>query len=110
MLNNYIILVDSHKKLTTLYRKSLAGRYRVGAETEKEALEIMRIYLGKYGSPMIYYKCRGNDIFAKRGEIIVECKTRYPRPITEEMFQSGDGRVIKNVRYAKKNENGRYIY
>lgn len=110
MLNNYIILVDSHKKLTTLYRKSLDGRYRVGAETEKEALKIMRVYLGKYGSPRIYYKCNENDIHAKRGEIIVECKSFYHRPINEEMFQSGDGRVIKNVRYVTMDENGRYNY
>lgn len=104
MLNNYIILVDRHKKERSLYRLSLKGRYRVGATSEKEALDLMRKYLGKFGSPEIYYKCPKNDVIAKKGEIIVEIKS-----YDKEMFQSGDGRNIQNVRYAKI-ENGHFVY
>ena len=53
-VNNYILLVDSHRRPSR--RRNTSGRYRVGAKTEKEAIELLRQKI-KFGSIQVYYKC-----------------------------------------------------
>lgn len=47
-----VVLVDSHKPLRL--KHNTAGRYRVGAKTEKEAEELVRKAIG-FGSVKFYY-------------------------------------------------------
>ncbi|MCR5670703.1 MAG: hypothetical protein K6G10_06825 [Butyrivibrio sp.] len=47
-----IVLVDAYK--SPLRRHNTAGRYRVGAKTEKEAEELVRTAIG-FGSVRFYY-------------------------------------------------------
>lgn len=47
-----IVLVDAYK--SPLKRHNTAGRYRVGAKTEKEAEELVRAAIG-FGSVKFYY-------------------------------------------------------
>lgn len=59
-INTYIVLVDSHRPFRLGSRNS-AGRYRVGAKSEKEAEEILREKI-KFGSIRVYYKCSSDDL------------------------------------------------
>ena len=65
---NYILLVDSHKP----YKRETSGRYRVGAKTEKEAVEILRNKI-KFGSIQVYYICKPDDISVEYKEVKREC-------------------------------------
>lgn len=47
-----IVLVDDHRQPSR--RRNTAGRYRVGAKTEKEAEELVRAAIG-FGSVKFYY-------------------------------------------------------
>ena len=53
-INNYILLVDNHRRPSR--QRNTAGRYRVGAKTENEAIELLRDKI-KFGSIQVYYKC-----------------------------------------------------
>ena len=59
-INTYIVLVDSHRPFQ-LGSRNTAGRYRVGAKSEKEAEEILRAKI-KFGSIRVYYKCSSDDL------------------------------------------------
>lgn len=48
-----IVLVDAYRN-HNLGRRNTAGRYRVGAKTEKEAEELVRAAIG-FGSVQFYY-------------------------------------------------------
>jgi len=52
-----IVLVDNHRSPSM--QRNTAGRYRVGAKTEKEAEELVRKAIG-FGSPQFYYWDDGN--------------------------------------------------
>ena len=47
-----IVLVDAYRRPSR--RRNTAGRYRVGAKTEKEAEELVRASIG-FGSVKFYY-------------------------------------------------------
>ena len=47
-----IVLVDAYRRPSR--RRNTAGRYRVGAKTEKEAEELVRTVIG-FGSVKFYY-------------------------------------------------------
>ena len=47
-----IVLVDAYRRSSR--RRNTAGRYRVGAKTEKEAEELVRAAIG-FGSVKFYY-------------------------------------------------------
>ena len=47
-----IVLVDAYRRPSR--RRNTAGRYRVGAKTEKEAEELVRTAIG-FGSVKFYY-------------------------------------------------------
>ena len=47
-----IVLVDTYRRPSR--RRNTAGRYRVGAKTEKEAEELVRAVIG-FGSVQFYY-------------------------------------------------------
>ena len=103
-INNYILLVDGYTSFAwqrTQYRKNLAGRYRVGAKSEKAAIKILKRYLGKLaGNPRVYYKCEPNDVSIGNEEILVEFT--YGEMGTE-LFASGDCRIVdKNKVFYKK--------
>lgn len=53
-VNNYILLVDNYRRPSR--RRNTSGRYRVGAKTEKEAIDLLREKI-KFGSIQVYYKC-----------------------------------------------------
>lgn len=53
-VNNYILLVERQKD--SVSKKNLRERYRVAANTEKEAIELLRKKI-KEGTIRIYYKC-----------------------------------------------------
>ena len=57
-VNNYILLVDSHRRPSRM--RNTAGRYRVGAKTEKEAISLLREKI-KFGSIQVYYKCKPTE-------------------------------------------------
>lgn len=57
-VNNYILLVDAYRRPSR--RRNTSGRYRVGAKTEKEAIELLRDKI-KFGSIQVYYKCREDE-------------------------------------------------
>lgn len=67
-INNYILLVDSHNP----YKHDTAGRYRVGAKSEKEEVCFLRELI-KFGSIQVYYKCNESDVSLKYKEIKKEC-------------------------------------
>jgi len=68
-INNYIFLVDSHRPfkmyrynkqgVTHLYQRQTAGRYRVGAKSEKEARKILHDAI-KFGSVTFFYEDKEN--------------------------------------------------
>lgn len=65
-VNNYILLVDSNKGN---FSGNNAGRYRVGAKSEKEAIKFLRGKI-KFGSIQVYYKC--SDVILSYKEIVKE--------------------------------------
>ena len=65
-INNYILLVDNHRRPER--KRNTAGRYRVGAKTEKEAVEILRDKI-KFGSIQVYYTCKPDDIKVEYKEV-----------------------------------------
>ena len=62
-VKQYVLLVDNRRncvsdeqgQLKHLYRRNTAGRYRVAAKTEKEAIELLREKIG-FGSIQVYYE------------------------------------------------------
>lgn len=54
-VNNYILLVDYHRRPQR--QRNTAGRYRVGAKTPEEAIKLLREKIG-FGSIQVYYKCQ----------------------------------------------------
>ncbi len=65
-----IVLVDNHRPANK--RRNTYGRYRVGAKTEKEAVELVRQAIG-FGSIQFYYWEKDNNpdkIKAKYKEVI----------------------------------------
>ena len=61
-VKNFICLVDSHRDARSKYMKprATAGRYRVGAKTEKEAEKLLREAIG-FGSIKVYYETNPQD-------------------------------------------------
>lgn len=57
-----IVLVDAYRRSNR--RRNTAGRYRVGAKTEKEAEELVRTAIG-FGSVKFYYWERDNGYLPK---------------------------------------------
>ena len=57
-----IVLVDAYRRPGR--RRNTAGRYRVGAKTEKEAEELVRAVIG-FGSVKFYYWERDNGYLPK---------------------------------------------
>ena len=68
-VSNYILFVDAHKPIQ--YCHNTAGRYRVGAKTEKEAIEILRKKI-KFGSIQVGYKCKPEDTTLKYKAVVKE--------------------------------------
>lgn len=68
-VNNYILLVDNYRRPER--RRNTAGRYRVGAKSEKEAVKLLRDKIG-FGSIQVYYKCNDNDIKIANGIVVKE--------------------------------------
>lgn len=66
-IQNYILLVDTHRRPSR--QRNTAGRYRVGAKSEKEAEKLLRNAIG-FGSIHVYYTCETNKIGYK--EIVKE--------------------------------------
>lgn len=62
-VNNYILLVDNYRRPSR--QRNTAGRYRVGAKTEKEAIQLLRDKI-KFGSIHLYYKCN-SEVEEKKG-------------------------------------------
>lgn len=62
-VSNYILLVDAYRRPSR--RRNTAGRYRVGAKTEKEAVELLREKI-KFGSIQVYYRCRDDEDTKKK--------------------------------------------
>ena len=58
-IKNYICIVDGHRDARSQYMhpRSTAGRYRVGAKTEKEAEKLLREVIG-FGSIKVYYETK----------------------------------------------------
>ena len=61
-IKQYVLLVDGWRgqvqcenKFENLYRRNTAGRYRVAAKTEKEAIALLREKIG-FGSIQVYYE------------------------------------------------------
>lgn len=68
-VNNYILLVDNYRRPER--KRNTAGRYRVGAKSEKEAVKLLRNKIG-FGSIQVYYKCNENDIKIANGMVVKE--------------------------------------
>lgn len=62
-VSNYILLVDAYRRPSR--RRNTAGRYRVGAKTEKEAVKLLRDKI-KFGSIQVYYRCKDNEDVKKK--------------------------------------------
>lgn len=67
-VNQYVCLVDTYKPVQ--FKHSTAGRYRVGALNEREAVKFLQKAIG-FGSPQVYYKDNDNCDYPilKRGEV-----------------------------------------
>lgn len=52
-IKNYILLVDSHRRPSR--QRNTAGRYRVGAKSPDEAIDLLRSVIG-FGSIRVYYE------------------------------------------------------
>ena len=57
-VNNYILLVDAYRRPSR--RRNTVGRYRVGAKTEKEAIDLLRDKI-KFDSIQVYYRCDDSE-------------------------------------------------
>lgn len=68
-LKNYILRVDNHRKLSM--QRNTAGRYRVGAKSEKEAIKLLQKKI-QFGSIQVYYQCDDTDITIGYKEIVKE--------------------------------------
>lgn len=66
-VNNYILLVDNYRRLSR--QRNTAGRYRVGAKSEKEAIELLREKIG-FGSIQVYYL--SDDVKVRYKEVVKE--------------------------------------
>lgn len=77
-VKNYICIVDGHRDLRSQYMKprATAGRYRVGAKTEKEAEKLLRAAIG-FGSIKICYETNPQDYPTDRHPVkykeVVKC-------------------------------------
>lgn len=83
-IKNYILLVDRHRDFRSKYMKprNTAGRYRVGAKTPKEAVELLREKIG-FGSIIVYYEC--NEHTEDKSDHFVSYKTVVKEvPSTDE--------------------------
>ncbi len=58
LIKNYILLVDHHRRPSR--QRNTAGRYRVGAKSPDEAVELLRKKIG-FGSIVVYYECTPSD-------------------------------------------------
>lgn len=85
-VNNYILLVDNYRRQER--KRNTAGRYRVGAKSEKEAVKLLRDKIG-FGSIQVYYKCNENDIKIANGMVVKETTAGFqpPRHATAPMEQ-----------------------
>ena len=54
--HTYVVLVDWHNK----YKHNTAGRYLVGANSEKEAKEMLQKAIG-FGSVQVYYRATDDN-------------------------------------------------
>lgn len=70
-VNNYILLVDYHRPR----KRSVSGRYRVGAKDKKEAIALLRKAIG-VGSIQVYYQCRKDDPKAVAYKCVVKEEAR----------------------------------
>lgn len=52
-IKNYILVVDSYRRPER--RRNTAGRYRVGAKTREEAVDLLQAKIG-FGSIRVYYQ------------------------------------------------------
>ena len=68
-VKNYILLVDAHRRPSR--RRNTSGRYRVGAKTKKEAIELLREKI-KFGSIQCYYECKNDNLKVGYKEIVKE--------------------------------------
>ena len=57
-IKNYILLVDYHR--SPARQRNTAGRYRVGAKTPNEAVNLLREKIG-FGAIQVYYECKPDD-------------------------------------------------
>ena len=57
-VSNYILLVDAYRRPSR--QRNTSGRYRVGAKTEKEAVQLLREKI-KFGSIQVYYRCSDDE-------------------------------------------------
>ncbi len=68
-VSNYILLVDAHKLPQYCYNTK--GRYKVGAKTEREAMELLMKKI-KFGSIQVCYKCELKNTTLKYKCIVKE--------------------------------------
>lgn len=71
IIKQAIVLVDAYRSPSI--RRNTAGRYRVGAKTEKEAEELVRAAIG-FGSVKFYYWDKEDSLSPKVGykEVVKE--------------------------------------
>lgn len=75
-VKQYVLLVDNRRncvsngegQLKHLYRRNTAGRYRVAAKTEKEAIELLREKIG-FGSIQVYYEDKNSNYILPYKEV-----------------------------------------
>jgi hypothetical protein len=82
-IRNYILLVDAHRRPSRT--RNTSGRYRVGAKTEKEAIELLRDKI-KFGSIQCYYEC-SNDGYT----------IEYKKVVKEEFDTTGNKPHFRHV-------------
>lgn len=68
-IHNYILLVDNYRRPSR--QRNTAGRYRVGAKSEKEAKKLLRNKI-QFGSIQVYYQCEKDDTTIGYKEIVKE--------------------------------------
>lgn len=93
-VKQYVLLVDNRRncvsngegELKHLYRRNTAGRYRVAAKTEKEAIELLREKIG-FGSIQVYYEDKNSNYILPYKEV------------KQEYFINGKSQ-LQNVKHA----------
>lgn len=98
-IKQYVLLVDNRRKsvcddtgkLKNLYGRKTAGRYRVAAKTEKEAISLLREKIG-FGSIQLYYEDKNP---------ILEFVLKY-KEVKKEVHNMG----LVEVMHATQNEKG----